>query len=125
MWAGASLEVHQASCLRPPRGGRPLDQPVLPSSPDYLPSSLLQRREQDLKTCKTDSGKGKKAKWPTEGGSRQTGPAWHAHQVPTLSSCPGKMGCFLLGFLRFDRFRLLPSPIQTITRINRVLLSIL
>lgn len=36
---------------------QPLDLPLLPSSPRYLPSSRLQRGGQSLETCKIDSGK--------------------------------------------------------------------
>lgn len=108
---------------------QPLDQPALSSSPKCLPSSGLQERGTESWKLQIDSGKGRKAKWPMEGSSHQshlalpgmgTSSPHGPHFLTVLSGgLPDKRR------LRFDSFRLLLNPIQTIIRINCVTPSLL
>lgn len=122
---------------------QPLDQPALPSSPKYLPSSQLQKGGQSLESCKSILEKAGKQNEPRrEAAVSHTWPclAW-APALPTVLTSwltfssggfPDKRRCFLLGSsrafqraLRCDSCRLLLNPIQTIIRINCVTPSLL
>lgn len=82
------------------------DQSGLPPSREYLSAFLtFTKRRTVLKLAKIDSGKGRKAKWPTKGSS-QTQPCLCGYHDPVCphflivpaGGFPNKRGCFLLGF---------------------------
>lgn len=116
----------QASCPHLPSA-------LGPASSFFKPQmfAFLRTAERGTESWKLqiDSGKGRKAKWPTEGSSHQshlalpgvgTSSLHGPHFLTVLSGgLPDKRR------LRFDSFRLLLNPIQTIIRINCVTPSLL
>lgn len=130
------------------QASRPRLPPALgPASSPFKPQifAFLTTAERGTESWKLqiDSGKGRKAKWASEGSSHQSHwpcLAW-APALPTVLTSwptfssggfPDKRRCFLLGSsralqraLRCDSCRLLLNPTQTIIRINCVTPSLL
>lgn len=89
---------------------QPLDQPALPSSPKYLPSSQLQRWGQNLESCKSILEKAGKQNEPRrEAAISHTGPAWHGHQLSPPSSLPDRPSLQVVFLIKGDASYWVPA----------------
>lgn len=99
LWGWASLGGLPGILSSESAFPQPLDQPVLPSNPEYLPASLLQRWEQNLETCKSILEKAGKQNDPQrEAAPSETWPglAWAPGPHTGLTSWPSLQVAFLI-----------------------------